>query len=194
MKKPMNIQLFADPAPAPQPAPAPAPAPTLTPTPAPEPKPQPASAHREGFIPRHRFDRVKEERDKLRKEILAIKQSGGDGKWKEKYEALLAENAAKAAEAEEAKRHDKIVKCLEDAYDPDLVYGMLKQDKITVEGEEVKGIAEQVKELKKAKPFLFKPVGQIAKPAPGAKKIETSFGKELAKQIAPKPVQKSSYF
>lgn len=154
----------------------------------------------EFMIPKHRFDEVSNELKQAKLKIAeyeaASKQTADpETDWKSKYEALLKENQEKEAAAAQARRRETIMNSIgTDAHDKALVYDLLKLETIKVEGDKVEGLAEQLKELKKAKPFLFKPAAQVAKPAAQGQSIEKSFGKQLAEGVAAPSTQQSAYF
>lgn len=169
-----------------------------TQTPAPKSQPEASDI----MIPKHRFDEVVNQRKALEEKVVELEAKLTDKPnpqpeedWKAKYEALLKENQEKEAAAAAARRRETIMNSIgSEAHDKALVYDLLKLDVITVEGDKVEGLSEQIKELKKTKPFLFKPAAQVAKPAAPAQPVSTSFGKQLAQESAPATTKQSRYF
>lgn len=167
----------------------------------PQTPPQDQPKTQEFMIPKHRFDEVNNRNKALEEEIAQLKSKlnpatpNPEEDWKAKYEALLKENREKEEAAAAARRRETIMNSIgQEAQDKALIYDLLKLDTITVEGDKVEGLSEQIKELKKTKPFLFKPVAQVAKPAASASAPTSSFGKELGKEAAPLTPKSSNYF
>ena len=151
------------------------------------------------MIPKHRFDEVSAKNKELEAKILELQgqlnKPADTEDWKAKYDALVKENQEKEAAAAAARRRETIMNSIgSDAHDKSLVYDLLKLETIKVEGDKVEGLAEQLKELKKTKPFLFKPAAQVAKPASQGQSIAKSFGKQLAEQVAAVNTKPSNYF
>lgn len=148
------------------------------------------------MIPKYRFDEVSTRAKELEAKVQELESKLNDPEnWKAKYDALVKENQEKEAAAAAARRRETIMNSIgSEAYDKSLVYDLLKLEAIKVEGDKIEGLAEQVKELKKTKPFLFKPATQVAKPAAQGQPITKSFGKQLAEQVAAVNTQQSKYF
>lgn len=148
------------------------------------------------MIPKHRFDEVSNKNKELEAKVAELESKLNDPEnWKAKYDALVKENQEKEAAAAAARRRETIMNAIgSEAHDKALVYDLLKLETIKVEGDKIEGLAEQVKELKKTKPFLFKPATQVAKPAAQGQPITKSFGKQLAEQVAAVNTQPSKYF
>jgi len=127
------------------------------------------------------------------------KQLEEANKYKEQVDTLTTEietlKASHEAEKITATRDTLLEKTLKDkVVDLDVVKKMLDLDKLTVEGEEVKGLDEQIKELQASKAFLFKKAQQIApKSATPPKPADKSFAKQLAeKKVAQADVANKS--
>lgn len=109
-------------------------------------------------------------------------------KYKAQVESLTAEietlKAEHEAEKTNAQRDTLLEKSLKDkVVDLDVVKRLLDLDKLTIEGDEVKGLDEQIKELQTSKAFLFKKAQPVApKSATPPKPAEKSFAKQLAEK------------
>ena len=66
-------------------------------------------------------------------------------------------NAAHQKAMEARDLDDAARRRLTDAYDPDLVLGLLDRSKLSKKGEDVEGLDEQLKALRESKSFLFLP-------------------------------------
>lgn len=153
-----------------------------------------------GFVPADRFNEVNEakkaaealvtERDN---QLTALKKSAGDNEeLKAQIENLQKENKAAKAEFESKVKTLKIDNAINSALTANgaknlkAVRALLDMEKIGLEGEEVKGIDEQIKALvaDESSSFLFN--ASSAKPA-GTK------GAESGGKPADKPVNEMNY-
>ena len=151
------------------------------------------------MIPKHRFDEVSAKNKEFEAKILELQgqlnKPADTEDWKGKYEKLVLENQEKEVAAATARRRETIMNSIgAEVHDKALVYDLLKLDAIKVEGDKVEGVAEQLKELKRTKPFLFKPVAQVAKPASQGQPLTKSIGKQLAGEVAAVATTQSKFF
>ena len=125
------------------------------------------------YVPKSRFNEVNEEKNTLKttvadrdKQLETLKKSNGDVEsLKAQIEKLQADNK-KAREDAEAKMKDlqfmNAIKLaiVEKAQDVDIVSGLFDKTKLILgEDGKVTGLDEQLKDLEKSKPFLFKTAG-----------------------------------
>lgn len=167
------------------------------------------------FVPKERLDEkiaeLKSANETIAQRDTQIEKLGKTAGDNDALKAQIAdlkkqnELDAQKREAELKATRTKLaaVSLLSEAQDADLVYSQLDATKITVDEKgKVSGLKEQVEELKKSKPFLFKTDAQEGKgskgqglgivikgagegnPAPAQKKTTVSSGQAIAKLLA----------
>lgn len=121
------------------------------------------------YVPKARFNEVNEEKNTLKKTVTERdgqleelkKASGNSEELKKQIETLQESNKKSVADYEEQLKTLRLSTAIKlaitDAQDVDIVESLIKKDQL-VYGEDgkVAGLSEQVKTLKKEKPFLFK--------------------------------------
>jgi hypothetical protein len=119
----------------------------------------------DAVIPKYRFDEVSKAKAELELKVSELqKEAVSKADFQKKVDELTAEleKTKKGYEAEktEAKRHELIKVAIgEQVVDLDVVNKLLEHEKITFDEKgELKGLDEQIKDLRKSKPFLFKVV------------------------------------
>jgi hypothetical protein len=141
-------------------------------------------------IPKYRFDEVSKARAELELKVSGLQKEVASGaEWKKKYDELFAEHekTKKGYETEktEARRQELIKRAIgEQVVDLDVVNKLLEYDKITFDDKgELKGLDEQIKELRKSKPFLFKTPEKKVMNSQGSSGVpEKSFARTLAER------------
>lgn len=124
-----------------------------------------------GYIPKHRFDEVNDANKQLKtesaerdKQLEELKKSAGAGdELKKQIEALQAENKAKAEAHDAQIKQMKVDAAVERALtgakakNSKAVKALLDLEKAELEGEDVKGLSDQIKKLTEAEDtkFLF---------------------------------------
>lgn len=123
-----------------------------------------------GYIPQSRFNEVNEakknaealvaERDK---QLAELKQSAGDNdSLKQQIEKLQLDNTKAQEHYEATMKQLKVDGAVEvalaskGALSVKAAKALLDMSKITIEGEEIKGVTEQIEQLVKEQSFLFK--------------------------------------
>lgn len=167
------------------------------------------------FVPKERLDEkiaeLKSANEAIAQRDSQIKKLGETAGDNEALKAQIAD-LKKQNEVDAQKREAELkatriklaaVSSLSDAQDADLVYSQLDATKITLDEKgKISGLKEQVEELKKTKPFLFKTDAQDGKgskgqglgivikgagegnPAPQTQKPTVSSGQAIAKLLA----------
>lgn len=154
-------------------------------TPVPPQAQQPAG---ETMIPKYRFDEVSKRAQEAEAKVAELTAQVQAIKEKDDRIAALEKELADTKtsyelEKSNAKRQQAIDNALRDkAVDSDVVNKLLDLDKISIDDKgNLKGLDEQIKELQTSKPFLWKPVKQVVKPAAADKPQDMpSFAKKLA--------------
>jgi hypothetical protein len=141
-------------------------------------------------IPKYRFDEVAKAKAELELKVTNLqKEVESKAELQKKVDELTAEleSTKKGYETEktEAKRQEAIKKAIGDkVVDLEVVGKLLDMEKITFDEKgELKGLDEQIKELQKSKPFLFKtPEKKVTNSQSTGGTPEKSFAKTLAER------------
>lgn len=126
-----------------------------------------------GFIPKHRFDEVNNQKNEYAQKIEELSKSTGNiEELKQQIEATKAEMANKEAEYQTKIQDITINSGLKSlisgqVHDEDLVISLIDRSKIKIEEGKVIGAEEQLKSLKESKAFLFKTNEPTPQPQPG---------------------------
>jgi len=116
------------------------------------------------YVGKHKFDAM-ETKYNGANDLLAeanAKLEGYDPEWKTKMEGAQAEADAKAMGILKAFAVNSAVAAA-GTIDPEVVAMLIDREKVTIDGETVSGISEQIEELRKNKPHLFEDNGGRAK-------------------------------